>query len=325
MKLREVCVGLAVLLGACSMMAPRSSNGLEKIESDQEVVRTVDPAGSPAPATRPAPPAAGETRTLGADPRLGGGLGGRMDGEVRRADASGTPPTRSSTPAWMPDNAGVMAPMAGRVGIMSLLGNELRHVHAGTTPFGNHAKDYNVQFDFNGFVVEELRKSLLTRTPYQPVIVASTGALRQAASTWQDSGDGKTFAPALQREFDGIIKQNRLAMLIVISYPVIGDGQLITGQKLSGSGLYTRSFMGSTKAAVFSTLQFYRLVGTPAQLVRPIAPTDERSIGDLPGIRLPDDLEDLPARYLAPVYEPLRIIVRNKIAGLISLPRKLGQ
>lgn len=316
MRLREVCVGLVVLLSACSMMNPKSSTGPNKIESEQEVVRTVDPAGSPAPSTRPALPAADESR-------LGGGLGGRMDGGPRRVDAS--PPTRSSTPAWMPDNAGVMAPMAGRVGIMSLLGNELRHVHAGTTPFGNHAKDYNVQFDFNGFVVEELRKSLLTRTPYQPVIVASTGALRQAASTWQDSGDGKTFAPALQREFDGIIKQNRLAMLIVVSYPVIADGQLITGQNLSGSGLYTRSFIGSTKAAVFSTLQFYRLVGTPAQLVRPIAPAAERSIGDLPGIKLPDDLEDLPARHLAPVYEPLRIIVRNKIAGLISLPRKLGQ
>lgn len=220
--------------------------------------------------------------------------------------------------------AAPMAPMAGRVGIMSLLGNELKHVHAASTPFGNFEKGYNTQFDFNGFVVEELRKGMLTKTPYQPVVVAPTGALMKAAGTWQGTWDGKKFGDTYQREFDGIIAQNRLDMLVVISCPTIDDGVFGSGQKLTGSGLYTRTFLGSTHAAVFSTLQFFRIVGKPAQLVVPVAPADDRSIGDLDNIKLPDDLNDLPARYLVPVYDPLRTIVRNKVTGWLALPRKIG-
>jgi hypothetical protein len=214
----------------------------------------------------------------------------------------------------------LMAPMMGRVGILSLLDNHIKHVHAGTV--GGSEKSYDTQFDFNGFVVEELRKGMLTKTPYQPVLVAPTGALLRAADSWQDTWNGKTFGGTFQREFEGIMAQNRLDMLVVVSCPKISGG--IGGEELSGSGLYTRSFLGSRSAAVFSTLQFFRIVGKPAQLVLPVAPASDRSVGDLPNIALPEDLEDLPARYLFPVYDPLRTIVRNKVAGFLSLPRKIG-
>lgn len=316
MSLRAVLLGVAVLLAACTSMGPKSGDEPEKIRTQSEVIHDVgaDAADAPSPrmtASSPRKALPGDTpRDLAQGPRTEAATAPERAANTRRAAA----------PAATGE---LMAPMAGRVGIMSLLGNELSHVHAGT--FGGHRKDYNVQYDFNGQVIEELRKALLVGTPYQPVMVASTGALRQAATTWQTSGgSGPGFAPALQREFDGIIKQNRLAMLIVISYASISDGQLIGGRALSGSGLYTRGGLGGTKTAVFSTLQFYRLVGEPARLVRPVAPDDDRSIGDLPNVKLPDDLEDLPPRYLVPVYGPLRTIVQNKIAGLISLPRKLG-
>lgn len=223
-----------------------------------------------------------------------------------------------------PEPKGQQAPMAGRVGIMTLIDNELRHVHAGTTPFGNHEQSYNVQYNFSGYVTEELREALLTRTPYQPVIVASTGALRRAAYDWHRTWDGERFADTFQREFDGIIRQNRLDMLIIISYPTVDDGVFGSGQKLVGSGLYTRSFFGSTQAAVFSTLQFYRIAGSPAKLIEPVSAPDDRNIGDLPNANLPEELKDMPSRYLGPVYQPLRQIVQNKIQGLVSLPRKLG-
>ena len=108
--------------------------------------------------------------------------------------------------------------------------------------------------------------------------------------------------------------------VIIVAYAKTGDGSFVGGAKLSGSGLYTRG----RKAAVFSTLQFYRLVGSPAQLVLPIAPEGERSIGDVPNAQLPKSLDDLPPRYLVPIYEPLRTLVQNKVFGLVSLPRKLG-
>lgn len=223
-----------------------------------------------------------------------------------------------------PTASGPQAPQSGRVGVMSLIDNKLMHIHAGTTPIGNYETVYPVQYDLSGFVLEELRKALTTKTPYQPVMVRPTGLLMRNSATWQDQRSGDGFPEAIQRELDGIMKQNGLVMLIVVSAPKIDDGVAGTGQKLVGSGLYTRSFFGSTETAVFSTIRFHRLVGSPARLVKPVIAADERSVGELPNIKLPDDLEGMNVRYLAPVYEPLHHMIRNKIRGLLSLPRKLG-
>ncbi|MGQ0697087.1 MAG: hypothetical protein ACT4PZ_02480 [Panacagrimonas sp.] len=336
MRVHLICAGLAILLTGCSyvktlkerVLPSRSETTSTSAESTpvaatkSEEIRTVDETPPPREESsrtasrsdkkrtgKKVDPFAEEKRTIGQDPR-----------EDRKTSSS----SRAKTPAAAPDNSVLLAPMLGRVGIMNLLGKELRHVHAGTTPWGDHEKSYTVQYDFAGYVVEELRKGLLARTPYQPVMVNATGALLKAANTWQTTWNGKNFAPTFQREFDGIIKQNRLAMLIVISYPTIDDGVIGTSQTLTGSGLYTRSLLGSTQAAVFSTVQFYRITGEPAKLVLPVASPGERSVGDLPNAKLPEDLEDLQPRYLGPVYEPMRSIVQNKIKGLVSLPRKLG-
>lgn len=312
-------------LSACSLLPERTSgdaDGPERAEIPSERIHTVG--DEPPPVAEPSLPRSAPTGAVdelqplaGNDPRRG-----------FRTDAGSEPARQraAAVPAYRPPPKpeGPQAPMAGRVGVMSLIGNELRHVHAGTTSFGNHDQSYDVQYDFGGYVAEELRKALLTRTPYQPVPVGATGLLRRDARTWMDTWDGKRFAEQYQREFDGIIEQNRLAMLIIVAYPTIDDGVLGSRQKLHGSGLYTKTFLGSTKAAVFSTLQFYRLVGHPAQLVQPVSAANDRNIGDLPNANLPEELKNLPARYLAPVYQPLRQIVQNKIDGLVSLPRKLG-
>jgi hypothetical protein len=329
MRFRSVWIVPALFVSGCSMFPFKKDTAPadqpEAYTPVSEEIVTVSPEPPPIEQAAAAPerearrPAAGdtprgfeeETRTLGNDPR-------------RRAIADGglEPAARVATvpAASRADSGAVMAPMAGRVGVMSLLGNELKHVHSSSFGVGGAEQSYNVQYDFNGYVMEELRKALLSKTPYQPVAVNSTGLLRRDAAKWMSTWDGKTFAPDYQREFDGIIKQNRLAMLIIVSYATIGDGQIIGGRKLHGSGLYTRG----REAAVFSTLQFYRLVGTPAQLVLPIAPAGERSIGDLPDAQLPKELDNLPPRYLVPIYAPLRTLVQNKIHGLVSLPRKLG-
>jgi len=325
MSFRGIWVALVVLLAGCSTFDKKSSEGPDRLPMPENVVTTSgdepppfeisseplrDEAPRPAETSEKRRVFEEENRILGNDPR-------RAAAEAR-ANAGGSTASAASRAKGTANPTGVMAPMAGRVGIMSLLGNELQHVNSGT--FGSKEQSYNTQFDLNGYVTEELRKALLAKTPYQPVSVASTGALRQAANTWQDSWNGQSFAPTFQREFDGIISQNRLSMLIIVAYAKTGDGSFVGGAKLSGSGLYTRG----RKAAVFSTLQFYRLVGSPAQLVLPIAPEGERSIGDVPNAQLPKSLDDLPPRYLVPIYEPLRTLVQNKVFGLVSLPRKLG-
>jgi hypothetical protein len=335
MRFRGIWMVPAMFVAGCSLFPfpfekHQAQGEPEKLEAPSEEIRTVSPElppieeaqATPAPTREARRPTAGntprgfeeETRTLGNDPRRRAIAEGGIDSSPRMTQVNAGP---SLVP---PTESAVMAPMAGRVGVMNLLGNELKHIHSSGFGIGGDEQSYNVQYDFGGYVMEELRKQLLTKTPYQPVTINSTGLLRRDATKWASTWNGKTFGPDYQREFDGIIKQNRLAMLIIISYATIGDGQLIGGRKLSGSGLYTRG----RDAAVFSTLQFYRLVGTPAQLVLPIAPEDERSIGDLPDAQLPKDLDNLPARYLVPVYAPLRTLVQNKVYGLVSLPRKLG-
>ena len=337
MRLRAVYLGmLLLLLSACASRGEKSADkddasvasaggepGLTAAPVpaliENEVINSVDAEPPPLPEmqaekervkTRTSlDPISAEERVIGQDPRKG-------PSRTAKAESAPRPSLKPEEPK------GPVAPMAGRVGIMNLLGNELKHVHAGT--IGGSERAFNVQYDFGGYVMEELRKALLSKTPYQPVVVNSTGALRKAAHEWQGTWNGERFADVFQREFDGIIKQNQLAMLIIVSYPPMKDGQFMSGTELIGSGMYTRSFLGSTKVAVFSSLQFYRLVGVPAKLVMPIAPADDRGLGDLPNVKLPDDLEDLAPRYLVPVYEPLRTIVKNKIHGLVSLPRKLG-
>ncbi|MGQ0621377.1 MAG: hypothetical protein ACT4QA_15880 [Panacagrimonas sp.] len=325
MKLHAVWISVCVVgLAGCSLWKSTRSvdGGPEAAPVRSENIHTV---GEEPPPVVEAPREKRRTSLQEARKTLDDARAGREPSGAERMAAAGSDSVlaAASTPSLTPRSDPNLAPMAGRVGIMSLLDNNLRHVHA-SPPFGGHEQSYNVQYDFQGYVLEELRKALLTQTPYQPVIVASTGALRQSSAIWQKSWNGKSFAPTFQREFDGIMEQNRLVMLIIVSYTTLEDGLLVGGQELTGSGLYTRTVLGSTSSAVFSTLQFHRVAGKPGRLILPIAPSDDRSIGDLPNVKLPADLDDLPPRYLVPVYEPLRTIVANKISGFVRLPRKLG-
>ena len=323
MGYRALILSVSLVLSACASQSTPSEEGLARSDSAPEVVHAVDdseplplvrePEPEPLRPARHAPvdPYAEERRTIGFDPR-------RREAETSLSPSRKVPPH----PGLGKTQPELMAPMAGRVGIMSVIGNQLTHVHAGT--FSSSRRDHWVQFDLNGQLMRELRTQLLQHTPYQPIPIPPTGMLRRDHDSWHETWDGEQFAPEYQREIDGVIKQNRLDMLIVISYREISAGGAF-GAKLSGSGMMTRSALGSSKAAVFSTFQFYRLVGTPARLVEPVVAPGDRSIGDLPDAKLPDDLENLPARDLYPVYEPLRLIVQNKVRGLIALPRRIGE
>lgn len=333
MLVRMIWLSTCVLaLGGCSLMQPGSSGDARRSDAAEsapdtapvrfEEVHVVGEELPPLEESRPAAEESTDERETLRRKVDASRMGNRKLDEDTPQPSTARVATPASRGLKAPDDPN-LAPMAGRVGIMSLLGNDLRHIHA-SPPFGGHTQNYNVQYDFNGYVVEELRKSLLKNTPYQPVMVNGTAALRQAGTTWQETWDGERFAPTFQREFDGIIEQNRLVMIIVVSYTTVGDGLMMGGQKLSGSGLYTRKTLGSTSTAVFSTLQFHRVAGKPARLLLPVAPANDRSVGDLGNVALPKDLDNLPPRYLVPVYEPLRTIVQNKIHGLIGLPRKLG-
>ncbi len=223
----------------------------------------------------------------------------------------------TETPGWMP--MARLLPNGARIGIINLIDNKLIHVHAGSTALTNSRKEYNGQFDFGTFTVQNLRTAILTKTPYQVQQVAPSGKLLAARNTWQDTWDGQTFAPEFQREFDAVLKQNQLRMLIIIAAPEGSDGVFGTGQKLLGSGLYTRSFFGSHKAAAYTNIQFYRVIGLPSQLLSPVEAPGDRKYAELPGYKLPDDMDNFDGRNLTATLDPIKQLILLKIKNVLGL------
>jgi hypothetical protein len=235
-------------------------------------------------------------------------------------DASrGVDPATVAQPAWMPPPVTKMA-YGSRVAIMPAFENEITRVHAGTAGIGNSRKSEKPAYDFPGYVTEALRQGLLSNTPYQPLIIRPSARLMRDRATWQESWNeaAQRFSPEWQQEFDAIIKQNRLEMIVVVSPTEMDDGIVGTGQKIFGTGLYTRSFMGQKQAAVFSTLRFYRVMGTPARLLTPVAAPDERlyaSIANFPT----EPPDPMPAPIQAGFDQAVRNLIDQKIGAFIRL------
>jgi hypothetical protein len=227
--------------------------------------------------------------------------------------------TQPARPAWMPAPLTSMA-YSSRVGIMTVLDNEITHVNAGTAGIGNSTTTMKANFDLPGYVSESLRKGLLANTPYQPVPVRPSARLVRDKLIWQKSwNDGKQrFDNDWQKEFDAIIKQNQLKLLIIITSPVEDDGIVGTAQDLVGSGYYSRSFFGKKQTAVFSTIHFYRISGQPGKLLQPVTAPEERLYADLPNFPNPAPEPLPPGPISNAVGAAVKNMIDQKVGAFIS-------
>ena len=212
-------------------------------------------------------------------------------------------------PAWRPP-VSTRLPNGSRVGLMVALDNEIALTHAGTMGRGDFRRTLQPSFDLPGYVTESLRKRMLGSVPYQPVLIRPSAKLLRYKSEWQKSWSGKSgnFGE-WQNEFDAIIKQNRLQMLIVVSPYELDDGVTGTSQTLLGSGLYNRSGFGATQNAVFSTIRFHRIVGSPGKLQAPVEAPGERLYADLAG--MPNDIPE-------PFSKPLQFTLEKNVKAIID-------
>ena len=208
---------------------------------------------------------------------------------------------------------------SSRVGIMTVLDNEIVHVTSGTLGLGGGREVLPSRIDLPGYAAESLRKTLLAKTPYQPVVVRPTARLWRDRATWQENWDKRreNFGD-YQQEFDAIMKQNRLKMLIVISSPEEDDGIVASGQYLIGSGFYSRSFFGKKQTAVFSTMHFYRISGEPGKLQLPVSAPNERLYADIPN--MPNPIPDpLPAPVINAVYRAVQNLIDQKTEAFVLM------
>lgn len=234
-------------------------------------------------------------------------------------EPQGYDPATIANPAWMPKPLTSM-PYGSRVGIMVVLDNELAIVHAGMVGRGDYRHTYRPSFDLPGYVAESVRKGILSGKPYQPLSVRPSARLLRDKAVWQRSWNTRTqsFDDGWQQEFDAIIKQNRLGMLIVISAYEVDDGISGTSQTLLGNGLYNRKAFTTTENTAFSTLRFHRLVGTPAKLEMPVTPDDDRLYAELKSF--PDTIpEPLPAPLRNSLEFTIQRMVDQKTAAFLKL------
>jgi hypothetical protein len=223
-------------------------------------------------------------------------------------------------PAWMPPPLTSMA-YSSRIGIMTVLDNEITHVNAGTAGIGNSTTAAKATFDLPGYVTESLRKGILGNTPYKPVLVRPSARLFRDKLIWQKSWNEsqQRFDNDWQKEFDSILKQNQLKLLIIVTAPVESDGIVGTAQHIVGSGYYTRSFFGKKQTAVFSTVHFYRITGEPGKLQQPVSSPQERLYADLPGFPNPAP-EPLPQGPITnAVNSAVQNLIDQKVGAFISL------
>jgi hypothetical protein len=212
-------------------------------------------------------------------------------------------------PAWKPPVSSRL-PNGSRVGLMVALDNEIALTHAGTLGRGDFRRTLIPSFDLPGYVTESLRKRILSGVPYQPVLIRPSARLLRYKSEWQKSWNGKSGSFGdWQAEFDAIIKQNRLQMLIVVSPYELDDGVTGTSQTLRGNGLYNRSGLGKTQNAAFSTIRFHRIVGSPGKLQAPVEAPGERLYAEIPG--MPNDIPE-------PFTKPLQFTLEKNVKALID-------
>jgi len=238
---------------------------------------------------------------------------------AHKLDSDSETAATPARPAWMPAPLTSMA-YSSRVGIMTVLDSEIVHVTAGTAGLGNATEASKAGFDLPAYVTESVRKGILGNTPYQPVPVRPSARLVRDKLVWQKSWNERKerFDDDWQKEFDAIMKQNQLKLLIVITAPEEDDGIVGTAQTLKGSGYYSRSFFGQKQTAVFSTIHFYRISGPPGKLLQPVSSPAERLYADLPSFPNP-----APKPLAPPMQRAVETAVKNmidqKVGAFISL------
>lgn len=219
--------------------------------------------------------------------------------------------TADGRPGWMPPPLFKMEP-GSRVGIMSAVGNQISSLN-------DESETLRPGFDLPNYTASALRKNLFANTPYGAVLIPPSARLMANKATWQKSWNEKTksFGDNWQKEFDAVIKQNGLAMLVIISEPEVSKGSL-RNSKIQGSGYSSRGGVGKGRTAVYSTMHFFQIKGVPGKLLTPVRPENDPLYLDIPNFP-----KEIPSPFPRPMQEAiereLRRLIDQKIAAFVTM------
>lgn len=215
--------------------------------------------------------------------------------------------------ATSPEMPKIATNRGDRVGLLVDVGDNLSHMHVGTTVFSNFSKRYDYNFNLQSDVTRTIEKSLrdagLVAVDLRSAGLSHadlSGLIQITDEKWQIAAGKESVAQRLRNELGLkavlVLKEARvLAALECFGGPC-------TERYMDASGMFTRSFMGATGYSAIAAYRWNVFVLDP---VADTARTDTfRKITGIPAIRLrdfntPADLNNLTERELAPIRDAI--------------------
>lgn len=155
-----------------------------------------------------------------------------------------------------------------RIGVLVDVGDSPSHTHIGTTVFNNFTKTYPFNWNLNAEVTRTIEQSVKS-AGLTPVNLKVEGIqYAEVAGLLKPSGENWQIAAGKESTFQRLRDQLRLKALFVLK-----ESRVMTALECSGgpcseryansSGLYTRSFFGSTRYNAVAAYQWNVFVLDP--------------------------------------------------------------
>ncbi len=157
-----------------------------------------------------------------------------------------------------------------RIGILTLIPEQARLVHVGTTAFNDFEAPVPLPWQPRDYLAKQMAKELKT-SGRQPVLLDIPDGLGADTRLTGPSFSGPKLTSNVASAFEHLMEQNKLDAIFVVSCQQTGDYIANTSQHLEGYGLYTRTFF-TTSAAAYANFDMLVVLPAPARITRYIQP-----------------------------------------------------
>lgn len=148
-----------------------------------------------------------------------------------------------------------LRPQNTKVVVVSLMADQLKVRHVGTTVFSNAQHDVDVSnWNINQQIEDETNKLLQNAGKFAVVKAAGTDFREKFGVPVRSLWDGTTSLDHVKDGVQVVARESGADLVMVIRQAEYGDPFFGTNQSFSGYGIYQRSFLFSKKAINFVTM-----------------------------------------------------------------------
>ena len=215
--------------------------------------------------------------------------------------------------ATAPPAPKIDAARGDRIGVLIEIGDNPTHTHIGTTVFNNFVRKYPYNWNLNADVTRIVEQTI-RNSGFSPVDLRAEG-IRYAdvSELIQVAGEKWEVAPGKEDSVRRLRDQLRLKALLVLK-----EGRVMAALECSGgpcseryadaSGLYTRSFLGSTRYYAVAAYRWNFFVLDPVTdtaKADPLRRVLRIPAMPLPGFKDPAKFDDLTEADLGPARDAI--------------------